>query len=65
MSEGAYLAQARRWRQKAEEIRTAADQMPNPFARESFARWAETYDRLAEDCENKSTDRTTPKPDVG
>jgi hypothetical protein len=65
MSEDTYLARARCWRQKAEEIRTFAHQMQIPFSRQSFARMAETYDRLAEEYENKATGHTTPKPTLG
>ncbi len=60
-----YLVQARRWRRRAEEIRTAADQMQDPFSRQSLERIAGTYDRLAEECENKAADQITGKPDMG
>ena len=46
----ARLAQARRWRQKAEELRTATDQMQYPFSRQSLARMAATYDPLILDA---------------
>jgi hypothetical protein len=65
MSEDTYLAQAERWRKKAEELRAVADQMRNPFSRQSFLRMAETYDRLAEEYENKAANQATSKPDVG
>lgn len=52
-------AQIERWRRKAEELRTTADNVANPFARASFLRMAETYERLAEDFRN-ATRGTTP-----
>jgi len=39
----------RHWRIRAEELRTTADHVENPFAQASFRRLAETYDRLADD----------------
>lgn len=39
--------QVKRWRLKAEELRTTADHIENPFAQASFRRMADTYDRLA------------------
>jgi hypothetical protein len=52
--------QARRWRQKAEELRTVADQIANPFARDSLRRMADTYETLAAQAEKRSAgDRET------
>jgi hypothetical protein len=49
----ASLEQARRWRLKAEECRTVADQMMNPMAQASLRRIAETYDTLASRIEER------------
>ena len=58
-------AQAHRWRQKAEELRTQADQMKNPFARQSLVRMAETYERLADELERRTARTVVAKPDAG
>jgi hypothetical protein len=57
--------QARRMRQKAEELRTAAEQMENPIARQSFMRTAESYDRLAEGFEWQPQNEKIRKDEVG
>jgi hypothetical protein len=46
----------RQWRMKAEELRTTADHIENPFAQASFRRMAETYERLAEDFSRRFSD---------
>ena len=48
------LDQARLWRLKAEELRTTADRIQNPLTRDSFLRTAETYDQLAQQCEDQA-----------
>jgi hypothetical protein len=65
MSDDSGAVQVRRWRQKAEELRTEADQMKNPFARQSLVRMAQTYERLADDYEKKAAGKTVPKPEAG
>lgn len=65
MSDASVAEQLRRWRQKAEEIRTQADQIQNPFARLSLQRMARTYDRLADEYESRAAGKPLPKPDVG
>jgi hypothetical protein len=60
------LERARRWRLKAEECRTVADQLKNRMAQASIRRLAETYDRLADRCERRVTVAETPKkPEAG
>jgi hypothetical protein len=54
MDDGGGLARARRWQQKADELRTAADQMANPFARKSLRRMADTYEALAKDEDERA-----------
>ena len=56
--------QARRWRQKAEECRTVAEQMQNPMAKESFLHMARSYDALAERLERHS-EPGLKAPDAG
>jgi len=46
---GEIAERIRHWRVKAEELRTTADHVENPFAQASFRRMADTYDRLADD----------------
>ena len=41
----------RRWRAKAEEVRTAAETRSNVVARDSLLEMAERYERLAADFE--------------
>ncbi len=65
MSDDRHSEQVRRWRQKAEELRTEADHMKNPFARQSLVRMAETYERLADNYEGKAADAIMHKPDAG
>lgn len=48
---------ARRWRMKAEELRTVAEQMKNPTAKGSYLRLAETYETLANN-ESQRASRT-------
>jgi hypothetical protein len=56
----------RKWRQRAEELRTAADQFVIPSAQETMRRIAGNYEQLADDGESlleghpstKKTDRT-------
>jgi hypothetical protein len=46
-AQGEGLEQIRRWRMKAEELRTAAESFTNDSARRAFRSSAETYDALA------------------
>jgi len=46
-AQGEGLEQIRRWRMKAEELRTAAESFTNDSARRAFLSSAETYDALA------------------
>jgi hypothetical protein len=58
--------QIKRWRQRAEELRTVADQFVIPSAGETMRRTANNYERLADNAEallegrpaTKKTDRT-------
>jgi hypothetical protein len=59
------LEQARLWRLKAEELRTVADQMKNPMARDSFVRMAETYDNLARRWEKQAGGAVEKTPEAG
>jgi hypothetical protein len=43
--------QIKRWRQRAEELRTVADQFVIPSARETMRRTASNYERLADNAE--------------
>jgi hypothetical protein len=57
------LDDSRRWRMRAEELRTMADQCKTAEARESFLRLAKDYDLLAERAEARAQaqrDRETP-----
>lgn len=65
MDRDVQLEQVHRWRMKAEELRTGAGQMKNPSARASFLRMAETYDRVAENYENKLRAAGAGIPDAG
>jgi hypothetical protein len=47
----AKLDRARRWRAKAEEVRTAAESMPNEAGRRTLLQLARDYDALAESWE--------------
>jgi hypothetical protein len=42
------------WRNKAEELRTVADQIRNPMARASYRRMADTYETLANQTEERA-----------
>jgi hypothetical protein len=60
MQDDAFLEQARRWRLKAEEYHTVADEMRSPVARASYRGMAETYDRMADHYERLAA---TPQND--
>jgi hypothetical protein len=59
------VEQARRWRLKAEEYRTVADQMKGPMARASMRQLAQTYDRLANGLEERALGLFSKKPEAG
>ena len=48
------INQAKYWRQKAAELRVAAEKLKNPSVRKSFRRMADTYDSLARRIEEKA-----------
>jgi hypothetical protein len=52
-------------RLKAEELRTMADQMQSPSARQSFLRMGETYDHMAEGFEMRTSNEKTNKTETG
>ena len=45
--------EARRWRKRAEEVRTLADQFRNALQREELRRIAKSYDTLADGVEGR------------
>lgn len=56
----------RQWRMKAEELRTAADQVTEFAARDSLRRVARTYDKLANDAEARlGGGQSAPAKDAG
>ena len=56
----------RQWRMKAEELRTAADQMTDFGARDSLRRVASTYDKLAKDAAARfGGEEADPTKDAG
>jgi hypothetical protein len=59
------LEQARRWRSKAEECRTIADQMQAPAAKMSFWHMAETYERLADGMDERGLGLSVKRPLTG
>jgi len=62
---GDVLQRARRWRAKAEELRTAAESMSNEAARNSFLRLARDYEALAERAEKDAHLRGGKERGVG
>jgi hypothetical protein len=56
--------QIRRWRMKAEEIRTAADGFADGSARQHMRNSAETYEALANTAEARLRHRTDRVPDA-
>jgi hypothetical protein len=50
--------QIRRWRAKAEELRTIADGVKNDHARRGLLNAAANYDRLADDAERETREPT-------
>jgi hypothetical protein len=57
--------QIRRWRLKAEELRTAADGFADGAARQHLRNSAETYEALANNAEARLDRRKLPKPEAG
>jgi len=57
--------QIRRWRLKAEELRTAADGFADNSARRHLRNSAETYEALANNAEARSQRRGERKPEAG
>ncbi len=55
----------RRWRMKAEELRTAADSFADGSARQHLRNSAETYDALANAAEARGRHRKDRKPEAG
>jgi CheY-like chemotaxis protein len=55
----------RRWRMKAEELRTAADSFADPSSRQHMRLTAQTYDTLADRAEARLHQQRDAKPDVG
>lgn len=58
-------AQIRRWRMKAEELRTAADGFADGSARHHLRSSAETYEALADNAEARLERRKDAKPEAG
>jgi hypothetical protein len=52
-----YLYDPEPWRKRAEELRTAAEDMKNPVARLSLLRLADDYDLLAQRSEMRRDER--------
>jgi hypothetical protein len=57
--------QIRRWRMKAEELRTAADGFTHGAARQHLRNSAETYEALANSAAARLERRKDPKPEAG
>jgi hypothetical protein len=57
--------QIRRWRMKAEEIRTAVESFTSDSARQAFLISAQTYETLANNAEARLQGRKDRKPEVG
>jgi hypothetical protein len=57
--------QIRRWRMKAEELRTAADGFADGLARQHLRNSADTYDTLANAAEVRLQRQKDRKPEVG
>jgi hypothetical protein len=55
-------AQAQRLRDEAAELRAAAAQIKNPMTRASFRRMANAYDILAQEVEERATQRDGTRP---
>lgn len=54
-----------RWRRRAEELRTMADQFGIPSAQETLRRLASDYEQLADDAEARLAGRSLrPRQDV-
>jgi hypothetical protein len=62
---GDVMERINHWRMKAEELRTTADHVENPFARASFRRLAETYDRLAADFSQQTSSNSSSSSRAG
>jgi hypothetical protein len=66
LAQEAGLDRIRQWRMKAEELRTAADQMKDLSAQDSLRRTATTYDKLANDEEARlKGGQSAPTKDAG
>jgi hypothetical protein len=59
------VEQIRRWRMKAEEIRTAADGFADGLARQSLLNSAATYEALANSAEARLRRRKATESDAG
>jgi CheY-like chemotaxis protein len=55
----------RRWRQKAEELRTASDSFDDGAARANMRSAATTYESLADSAEARREPTKKPKPEAG
>lgn len=51
----------RRWRVRARELRTVADQFGLPSAQDSLRHLAATYEKLADDAEAQLSDGRSPE----
>ena len=52
-----HTANAKRYRDQAEEFRAKSDLMGDPETRAQYNRMADTYDKLAEDQDNMARNR--------
>ena len=59
------MAQTRRWRLKAEEIRNVADSMAADSSRRAYLRLADGYETLAESYEREAQQLSRQERDAG
>ena len=57
--------QVEQWRERAEEIRAAADSFTVPSARQRMLMLAESYERLADEVERRLLHQQVANPEAG